>query len=141
MVWCSCLELLNCRSFDLFRRHRLFGPNLFGRLVLAQSFEGSLAHHAVAGPPGELDLGDQLRLDPGDILASSRRTFAGEGALVGRKCDELFEETTRIVLIEASPDAPRMDKMITFIHSDQERAQIARASAPAADHYLLPAPA
>src|SRR3954463_12450710 len=34
-----------------------------------------------------------------------------------------------------------MDKVITSIHSDQERAQIARASAPAADHYLLPAPA
>ena len=34
-----------------------------------------------------------------------------------------------------------MDKVITSIHSDQERAQVARASAPAADHYLLPAPA
>ena len=45
---------------------RLIGFNLFCRLVLPQAFERRLAHHAVPGPAGEFDLGDKLRLRPGD---------------------------------------------------------------------------
>jgi hypothetical protein len=38
----------------------------------------ALDHNGAPEPPGELDFGDQLRLDPGDVLGSARRTFAGE---------------------------------------------------------------
>ena len=44
--------------------HGRLPHNLPGILVLAQALEGGLPDHAVMRPPAELDLGDELRLDP-----------------------------------------------------------------------------
>ena len=60
------------------------GLDLGRRLVLAQALEGGLAHHAVAGEAGELDLGHQLRLRPSGCRPPSRGApWPGERALVG----------------------------------------------------------
>src|SRR6187399_3275128 len=117
----SRLELLGRGGRKLFQRHRLLSPNVFRGLVLAKSLEGSLPNHAVASPPGKLNLGDQLRMDPGDVFCSARRAFARERALVGRQRNEALEEAARIVLIEAGPHPPRMDEVIASVDTDQER--------------------
>ena len=51
--------------------------DLFGRLVLAQPDEDRVPQPAVAGPLGERDLGDELRLDPVHAArdAARRRAF------------------------------------------------------------------
>src|SRR4051812_17168533 len=134
---CSRLELLGCGRFKLFRPHCLFSSNLFRRLVLSKALEGALPHHSVASPTGELNLGDQLRLDPGDVFCSARRAFARERALVGRQRDELLKEPPGIVLVKAGSHPTRMDEVITSVHTDQKRTQITRAPAPTTDHHFL----
>src|SRR3954469_9549086 len=109
----SHLELFGRGRFKLFQRHRLFGPNLFRRLILAKTLEGCLPNHAVASPTRELNLGDQLRLDPGDVFCSAGSAFAGERALVGRNRNEFLEKAAGIVLVKAGPNSARMDEVIT----------------------------
>ena len=112
-------------------------PHLTRRLVLAQAFECGLPHHAIAGPARELDLGDQLRLDPGPVLALARRVLAAERASISLQRVELLEQGAGVALVEARADAARMDEVIAAVHADQQRAQVVRAAAPAADHHLL----
>ncbi len=57
------------------------GLDLLGRLVLPQALESGLADVAVGGEAGELDLGDQLRLQPVHLAGLLRRVLAAERAL------------------------------------------------------------
>jgi len=63
---------------------RNLAHDLRGGLVLAQTLERRMAQVAVARPLGEVDLGDERRLDPVGAL----RGIAGEGVLRDRKLGE-----------------------------------------------------
>ena len=93
----------------------MLGAHLFGGLVFAQTFEGGLADHARAGPAGELDLGDEHRLDPIPVLLFAGRILAGERALVGGVRFELLEQVLGIARVEAGADLADMDQMIAAI--------------------------
>src|SRR3954465_16061088 len=60
----------------------LLAHDLAGRLVLAQPEIARVAQAAVARPLREADLGDELRLDPGDVplahLVAERRVVAAQ---------------------------------------------------------------
>jgi hypothetical protein len=83
-----------------------FRAHFARRFVLAHAFKGSLAHIAIAGPARELDLGDELRLDPGPILALARRTFAAEWIAIGLAGVELFEEPAELRPLKPVPTFP-----------------------------------
>src|SRR5215510_14445742 len=55
--WARCGD----GQLGLLRRRRAFRPDFLGWPVFTQTFEGGLAHIAIARPAGELDLGDQDR--------------------------------------------------------------------------------
>ena len=113
-------------DLGLGRRGRLLGLDLLGRLVLAQALEGGLAHHAVAGPAGELDLGHQLRLQPSarrGLLA--RRAVAGEGRS-SSAASSFSRGSSRVDLVgaEAGADAADIDEMLAAVDADQQRAEL-----------------
>ena len=58
------------------------GLDLRRGLVLAQALERGLAHIAVAGPAGELDLGDQFGLRPVHVALPCAARPAGERAVL-----------------------------------------------------------
>ena len=103
---CSRLELLGCGRFKLFRWHCLFSANLFRRLVLSKTLEGGLPHHAVASPAGELDLCNQLRLDPGDVFCSARRAFAVKGLLSVDSATSFLRSPPELLLLKPVPTRP-----------------------------------
>src|SRR4029078_7541603 len=57
---------------------RQFAAHLLGLLVLAKPLVGGSAKPAVVGPFGELDLADELRLDPEDVVAAHLRHLRGK---------------------------------------------------------------
>ena len=70
---------------------RRLADDLARRLVLAQPAEGGVAQDAVGGPGAELDLGDELGLDPDDAarrvggqLLGERRGLAARAARAAR---------------------------------------------------------
>ena len=59
---------------------RLFAADFAGRLVFAKALEGGLADEVVGGPGGEVNLGDELGLDPdGSVARVGRDGIEGCG--------------------------------------------------------------
>src|SRR5215470_18231292 len=108
------------------------------RLVRAKRLEGCLARIALACPAGELDLRNQLRLDPGPILALARCARAAKWTSIAFETVQLVKKACRIARVEARADLSRVHEMIAAIDPDDQRAQIALVAAPAADHHFLP---
>ena len=100
------------------------GPHLGRGFVFAQTLEGGLPHIAVAGPARELDLGDELRLDPVPVGLLARRALAAERALVGLERVELLEEPAGIARVEAGADPAGVDEVIAAVDADEQRAQV-----------------
>src|SRR5215475_2692462 len=57
---------------------RRLGAHLARWLIFAQAFERAFPDIAIAGPAGDLDLGDQLRLDPSPVRLAPRRAPAAK---------------------------------------------------------------
>ena len=108
-----------------------------GRLILTQSFEGCLAHHACSCPSCELDLGHQLGPDPMHRGIRARRARPGEGILLGREGFQPGQEAVGRVLAEARSHAPEMDEMPPAMNAHEQGAQMALVARPAADHHLV----
>src|SRR3954451_13081027 len=100
----------------------MFGVHFGCGLVFTQTLECGLADHAVPGPSGKLDLGDQAGFDPSDVFVFARSVFASEGALVRGERNKFLQQPLRIALVETSPDTPGMYQMVSAIDTDEKRA-------------------
>src|SRR5690606_35590199 len=116
-----------------------FGLDFVGRLVGAQALEGGVAHLAIPGEAGELDLGDQLGPGPVDVGLLAGRAGAGERAFVRLQRDELGQHGLDLVGAEAGPDPANVDEVAVLVGADEQRAELALVAGPAADHHLMPA--
>ncbi len=109
-------------------------------LSCAQSLEGRLAHHAVAGPAGEFDLRHQLRLQPMHVAGLARRVLAAERDLVSsaaafsarQDAPDLVLRQSRCRRVRHRPDVRRDGRP-----TSSER-NLPSVVAPAADHHLMP---
>src|SRR5262249_60876866 len=77
-------------------------------LVRAKRLEGCLARVALACPACELDLGNQLRLDPGPVLALARRARAAKWTSIAFETVQLVKKACRIARVEARADLSRV---------------------------------
>ena len=120
--------------FDSLCRRRDFRDD-FGRgLVFAESFERARPYHPVAGPSGELDLGDQFGLQPVDARLVPRRVLTLERILVNREFLQSWENSPDDVLAEARANASAIDEMFVAIDSREQRAEAPAFAGPAAEH-------
>ena len=95
-----------------------------GRLVLAQALEGGLPNHAVGGPSGELDLGDELGLDPMDVGPFCGAPIAGEWRLLSPpRPSAAAAARLTFVGAESGADAAHIDEMVAAVDADQQRAE------------------
>src|SRR5215831_15542446 len=113
-------------------------------LVVAQSLVGRGAHDARAGPPPELHVHHQARLDPDRGPGVLGRDRLGErGCLPAQRRQPVPEHDQR-VLGEAGADVPGVLQPARALHADQQRADqagpVALAPCPAAHHRFLPVP-
>src|SRR5438067_12079073 len=110
------------------------------RLVLAQPLERRVAQHAVVGPFGELDLGDELWFDP-DCARNARR--AHERRRVTAQRLEAAQQIVERLAGEAGADVAGVDQAVALVVAQQQRAEmvrpVARARAPSTDDELLAA--
>ena len=79
--------------------------DLRGGLVEAQALEARMAQAAGAGPLGEADLADELRLDPGRV-AEARRVDE-RGVLAAQRLEPLGQ-VAQGRAVEAGPDLARV---------------------------------
>ena len=134
-------------------RRRLFGiahlgrrlgrvGHLGGRLVFAQALERRLPQRARFGIAAMLDLGDQHRLDPMNVLGGLGRALAGKGRPVRRHVLQGRNQRLRDRLAIAGSDPAQIAQTLPVAHPDQQRAEPRSAlRRPAADHHLVAAPA
>src|SRR6185312_16451985 len=85
---------------------RQLAAHLLRLLVLAKPLVGGSAEPAVVGPFGELDLADELRLDPEDVVAAHLRHLRdeAEGRCLPLQRLQLAEELLDLLLREARAD-------------------------------------
>src|SRR5207248_2129960 len=114
-------------------------------LVLAQSLVARRPQALVVCPLDELDLGDELRLDPDDVALAHLRHLRHlmERRLLALERTQLLEQTVDLLVREAGTDVARVDELVAFAHAEDERTERVRAaplaSRVAGDHELLPA--
>ena len=123
---------------------RLLAVHLARRLVLAQPLERRRAQTAVVRPLDELDLADELGLDPDDVgLAHPRHLRhlgerATSGCSSGRSC---ASSSSMLRVREPGADVADVDELVAAPDAEHERAEAARAPAlaprVAGDHELL----
>ena len=115
--------------------------DLCGRLVFAQPFERRLPQRSGFGIAAVLDLGDQHRLDPMDVLGRLWRARPGEGRLLRRHALQRRNKGLRHRLAITSSDPAQIAKTALFPDPDQQRAEPRAAlGRPAADHdFIAPA--
>ena len=97
----------------------------------------------VVRPFGELDLGDELRLDPDDIALSDAGHLRNllERRRLPLERLQLAEEPIDLAVAEPGADIPGIDEVAALVGREHERAE--RALAPAlparvaGDHELL----
>src|SRR5205807_6883169 len=95
----------------------------------------------LAGPLGELDLADELRLHV-DRAARRLRAAAREGRCLAPQRRQPLLEVVEVALLGAGPDAPGVPQLpVRVVVAHQELADPAfalpLAGEPAADHELL----
>ena len=112
--------------------------DLLRRLVLPQPLERGLPDVAAIGPAGELDLGDQLGLQPMHVAGLLRRILAAERALVRRRRLQRRHDAPDDVLPEAGADKADERQMTAAIDAGHQRTEFAVGGLPAAEHDLLP---
>ena len=99
-------------------------------LVDPQAQEARVAQAAVAGPFGEAELGDELRLDPGDVAEARRVVERGVVArAAARSCDA---SSRSVVAVEAGADLAGVVQAAVVVDADEQRAELRRASPAAA---------
>ncbi len=98
---------------------------------------------AVVRPLGELDLGDELRLDPDDVALADARHLRNllERRRVPLERLQLRQEPVDLAVAEPGADVPDVDEVAALVGREHERAERARAPAlparVAGDHELL----
>ena len=121
---------------------RCLGLHLCCRLVGAQALEGSLAHHAVAGPAGEFDLRHQVRFQPVDVARMRfGRIPSGKRRGLRRHVFQPWQQFFHLGGGITGADAADIDEMPVTIHARQQRAKFPGGGRPAADHHFMPGPA
>src|SRR5581483_8951622 len=137
-------ELVEVRELHavILRLHGRLAAHGPRRLVVAEPLERRRAQVPVVRPLEELDLADELRLDPDDAalpdlrLGGERRRFAAQRL-------ELRAQLVDRALAETGADVADPHEVLAAPDAEDERAEAARATAlalrPAADHELLPA--
>ena len=100
-------------------RRRLLGFDLGRRLVFAQPLEGRLPDHAVAGPAGEFDLGDEFRLQPIDVRSFRGAPIPVNGDLVACHRLQPWQQLLDLGLAVSGTDAADIDEMLAAMHADQ----------------------
>src|SRR3954447_24980773 len=108
-------------------------------LVVAQAEEARVAQAPGAGPLGEADLGDELRLDPGHV-ALADRAGVGERRVVPAQRAQPGAEVAQGVAVEAGADLAGVAQRAVVVVAEQERAELgprpARRGEPADDELL-----
>ena len=121
------------------QRIRGFARDLSRGLVLAQALERWSAHHAVDGPFGELDLGDEARLHEHRLARQLRRIC--KWVCVAHQWTQPLRQRAKRRFGEAGTDAPRIPEFSVLIEAHQQRPDPLGAAPfagnPAADHQLL----
>ena len=103
-----------------------FGRRLAGdlarRLVLAQAAEGGVAQDAVGGPGAELDLGDELGLDPDDAARRVGGQLLGEGRGLAAERREPRHQVARHLAAEAGADPAGVHELAVLVVAEHQRA-------------------
>ena len=104
---------------------RQLATHLLGLLVLAEALVGGRAQPAVVRPLGELDLADEPRLDPDDVVAAHLRHLRDEAERRARPLErpELLEELVDLLLREARADVADVLEAVLAADSEDERAE------------------
>ena len=126
-------------------RHRLLDANLLRFLVVAQSLVRRRAQAVVVRALDELDLRDQLGLDPDDVAFPHTRWLRDgvEGAALLVFSAEQAQEALDLLLGEAGADAADVPELaLLVVLAEQKRPERARAPAlalrvPADDELLV----
>ena len=142
----SRFESLRTRlPFRISGRHRLLAPHLGRLLVLAEALVGGRAQAAVVRPLDELDLGDELRLDPDDVALADPRHLRhlAERRRVALERLQLLQQPVDLAVVETGADVADVDELAALVGREDERAERPCATALAArvagDHELLAA--
>ena len=109
-------------------------------LVVAQAEEARVAQTAVAGPLGEPDLGDELRLDPGHAALADRCRVRERRRPVRASSRSSLAEVAQRVVVEPGPDLARVPQAAVVVVAEQQRPELDPRAArrrEAADHELL----
>src|SRR5579875_455069 len=118
----------------------LLPDHLGGGLVLPQAEVAGVAQASGARPFGEGELGDERRLDPGDVALADRVGLAERRALTSQRAQPPAELTERVA-VEAGADLARVAQVaMTVVVAEEQRAELGPAAArggDAADHELL----
>src|ERR1700687_3184545 len=104
-----------------------------GKLVLAQPFERACPNHAVGGPSRELDLSDQLGLQPVYTRLMARGVLTFEGTLVDREFLQPWKNLANNAFAEAGANASGIDEAFIAIDSRKQRAEAAAFAGPPAE--------
>src|SRR3974377_2248180 len=91
-------------------------------LVSAEAKEHRMAHLALGGPFGELDLAHELWLDPGGVRLV--RDLLGDGLRCGDERHEQGVKGLERLLVEAGACAAYIAPEIALPHGKHERAEI-----------------
>ena len=129
-------QLEDARSAaDLGRHRHVLGDHLVSQLILAQAEVNGRPQPAVPRPLGELDLGDERRLDPGHVAAAHLRhlRLLGERRSSSRRSGfrSIFEPI-ELAIGEPGADVARVAEPVGCVDAEHERADPARAAALAA---------
>src|SRR5690606_39718365 len=127
--------------FGCSRGGRRFRRDLASGLVLAQAFEGRLAHLAGGRPTGELDLGYKLRFHPAHLGPPARRILAGERARLAGERLQSRHESCNLLAPESGSDFADVYETTVAVHADEQRAKLPGLLRPTADHHFLAAAA
>ena len=96
-----------------------------------------LANEAVGRPAGELDLGDQFRLEPDDPGLLLRRADPGEGRLCRLHRLQLRQQVLDLGSPVTRADATDIDEVVAAIDADQQGAEFAVGRRIGADDDLM----
>src|SRR5207244_152353 len=121
----------NHRRDRLGRLPRELAPDLARVLVLAQAVVHGGAQAAVVRPLRKRDLGDEPRLDPGDVTFPhpGHLRLLREGRALPLERPQLLQEPLDLSLIEPSTDVSDPAQTVLLVHAEDKRAE--RPFAPA----------